>query len=168
MTDEFSTFYKTRQSILCICPKCMAISRLSQLYIVSEAKKEKTWLDDYEEKVRKFQEKQGVVEQQASAIREDAVKRGRDKVPKMIISSLSDKVVSSKYNPYDIKPINHPIDYIIYDGMDNGSVENVIFLHQKNNNLAQLHKTIHETVENKKYDWKVARISQEGKLELED
>lgn len=168
MTDEFSTFYKTRQSILCICPKCMAISRLSQLYIVSEAKKEKTWLDDYEEKVRKFQEKQGVVEQQASAIREDAVKRGRDKVPKMIISSLSDKVVSSKYNPYDIKPINHPIDYIIYDGMDNGSVENVIFLHQKNNNLAQLHKSIHETVENKKYDWKVARISQEGKLELED
>jgi hypothetical protein len=34
--------------------------------------------------------------------------------------------------------------------------------------LAQLHKSIHDTVENKKYDWKVARISQEGKLELED
>ena len=86
----------------------------------------------------------------------------------MVISSLSDKVVSSKYDPYDIKPINHPIDYIIYDGMNKASVENVIFLHQKNNNLAQLHKSIHDTVENKKYDWKVARISQEGKLELED
>ena len=113
MTNEFSTFYNTRQSILCSCPKCNAILRLSQLYIVSEAKEKKTWLDDYEEKVRKFQEKQGVVEQEASAIKDAAVKRGREQVPKMVISSLSDKVVSTKYDPYDIKPINHPIDYII-------------------------------------------------------
>ena len=42
MTDEFSTFYKKGQSILCSCPKCMKISRLSQLYIISEAKIEKT------------------------------------------------------------------------------------------------------------------------------
>ena len=168
MTDEFSTFYKKGQSILCSCPKCMTISRLSQLYIVSEVKKEKTWLDDYDEKVRKFQEKQGVVEQEANAKRDDAIKRGRDEVPKLVISSLSDKVVSSKYDPYDIKPINHPIDFIIYDGMNKASVENVIFLHQKNNNLLQLHKSIHETVENKKYDWKVARISIEGTLEIED
>ena len=74
MTDEFSTFYKKGQSILCSCPKCMTISRLSQLYIVSEVKKEKTWLDDYDEKVRKFQEKQGVVEQEANAKRDDAIK----------------------------------------------------------------------------------------------
>ena len=138
------------------------------MYIVSEVKKEKTWLDDYDEKVRKFQEKQGVVEQEANAKRDDAIKRGRDEVPKLVISSLSDKVVSSKYDPYDIKPINHPIDFIIYDGMNKASVENVIFLHQKNNNLLQLHKSIHETVENKKYDWKVARISKEGTLEIED
>ena len=67
MTDEFSTFYKTRQSILCICPNCMAISRLSELYIVSEGRKEKTWLDVYEENVRKFHEKQGEFEQKESA-----------------------------------------------------------------------------------------------------
>ena len=169
MSDKFSTFYKTRQSILCICPKCRRISRLSQLIIVPEKSKEKTWLDDYDEKVRKFQEKQGVVEQEANAKRDDAIKRGRDEVPKLVISSLSDKVVSSKYDPYDIKPINHPIDYIIYDGMENGSVENVILLHQRNEKLAQLHKSIHDTIENKKYDWKVARISKDdGKLEIED
>ena len=35
--------------------------------------------------------------------------------------------------------------------------------------LAQLHKSIHDTIENKKYDWKVARISKDdGKLEIED
>ena len=168
MTDEFSTFYKTRQSILCVCPKCVAISRLSQLYIVSEGRKDKTWLDEFEEKIRKFQDKQGVFEQQKSAVKEAAIKRGREKMAKMVSTSLSDKVISKKYDPYDIKPINHPIDFIIYDGMTKNAVENVIFLHQKNDNLAQLHKSIHDTVENKKYDWKVARISKEGKLEIEE
>ena len=112
---------------------------------------------DIDKIIREFQEKQAEFEQQASDIKDAAIKRGREKVPKMIMSSLSDKVVSSRYDPYDIKPINHPIDYIIYDGMNKASVENVILLYQKNDNLAQLHKSIHETVENKKYDWKVAR-----------
>jgi len=168
MTDDFTAFYKTRQSILCSCPKCFAISRLSQLIIISKGKRSRTWLDDYEDNIRKFQEKRTAFEEQESDIRDAAVQRGREQVPKMVISSLSDKVVSSKYDPYDIKPINHPIDYIIYDGMNKNSISNVIFLHQKNPQLAELHKSIHGTVTEKKYDWKVARISQEGKLEIED
>ena len=128
MTDDFTAFYKTRQSILCSCPKCFAISRLSHLIIISEGKKSRTWLDDYEDNIRKFQEKKAAFEEQESTIRDAAVQRGREQVPKMVISSLSDKVVSSKYDPYDIKPINHPIDYIIYDGMNKKSISNVIFL----------------------------------------
>ena len=168
MTDGFTAFYKTRQSILCSCPKCFAISRLRQLIIISEGKKSRTWLDDYEDNIQKFRDKKAAFEEQESTIRDVAVQRGREQVQNMVISSLSDKVVSSKYDPYDIKPINHPIDYIIYDGMNKKSISNVIFLHQKNQQLAELHKSIHSTVEEKKYDWKVARISQEGKLEIED
>ena len=169
MNDKFSTFYKTRQSILCICPKCRRISRLSQLIIVSKKSKEKTWLDNYDEKIRKFLEKKAEFEEQESDIKKDNIMRGREKMQELVNSALSDKVISSKYNPYDIKPINHPIDYIIYDGMEKGSVENVILLHQRNEKLAQLHKSIHDTIENKKYDWKVARISKDdGKLEIED
>ena len=45
--------------------------------------------------------------------------------------SLSDQITSLKFNPYDIKPILYPIDYVIYDGMEKGSIDNVIFLHNK-------------------------------------
>ena len=168
MTDDFTAFYKTRQSILCSCPKCFAISRLSQLIIISEGKKSRTWLDDYEDNIRKFQDKQATFEEQESTIRDAAVQRGRAQVPNMVVSSLSDKVVSSKYDPYDIKPINHPIDYIIYDGMNKKSINNVVLLHQKNKHLAELHKSIRNVIDSKEYDWKVARVSREGKLEIED
>jgi len=52
--------------------------------------------------------------------------------------------------------------------MTDGSINNVIFLHEKNTDLAELHKSIHNTIEEKQYDWKVARISREGMLEIED
>ena len=86
----------------------------------------------------------------------------------MINASLSGAITKLKYNPYDIKPINHPIDYVVYDGMSDGEINNVVFLHEKNKNLAELHKSIRDTVKKKEYDWKVARISKEGKFELED
>ena len=90
--------------------------------------------------------------------------------PKLIKKSLSDQITSLKFNPYDIKPILYPIDYVIYDGMEKGSIDNVIFLHNKNKNsrMRELHKSIHSTVEKEEYDWKVARISLDGGLEIEE
>jgi len=52
--------------------------------------------------------------------------------------------------------------------MNNNSINNVVFLHEKNMHLTKLHQSIENTVKNKQYDWKVARISKEGLLEIED
>ena len=47
-------------------------------------------------------------------------------------------------------------------------MKDVIFLHSKNKAMRELHKSVHKTVKNKEYDWKVARISMDGELEFED
>ena len=166
MSDILSTFTNFK-NILCVCPECSNISRLSQLYIYSSQKTQKTWLDDYEDRVRTFGELESEHDSKVNEIREQAIRRGRDQVPKMVNNSLSGSITKLKYNPYDIKPINHPIDYVVYDGMTDGEINNVIFLHEKNSDLAELHKSIHETVQKKEYDWRVARISREGTLEIE-
>ncbi len=167
MDDILSTFTNFK-NILCVCPKCNNISRLSQLYIYSSKKTQKTWLDDYDDRVRAFGELESEHDSKVNEIREQAIQRGRDQVPKMVNNSLSGSITKLKYNPYDIKPINHPIDFVVYDGMSDGEINNVIFLHEKNPDLAELHKSIHETVQKKEYDWRVARISREGTLEIEE
>ena len=166
--DDTLSIFTNFKNILCICPKCNDISRLSQLYIYSDKKTQKTWLDDYENRVHVFEELELEHNSKAKQIKEQAVQRGRDQVPKMVDDSLSGAITRLKYDPYDIKPINHPIDYIVYDGMNDNSINNVVFLHEKNQDLLELHKSIHNTVEKKQYDWKVARISREGTLEMED
>ena len=167
--EELSSF-TNNQMILCICPKCRNISRFSDLRIISTKKTPQTWLDGFEKKLTDFQAKEEDFSSKEAAIRKEAAEKARKQLPILIKKSLSDQIASLKFNPYDIKPILYPIDYVIYDGMEKGAIDNVIFLHNKNKNskMRELHKSIHTTVENEEYDWKVARISREGSLEIED
>ena len=167
--EELSSF-TNNQMILCVCPKCRNISRFSDLRIISTKKTPETWLDGFEKKLTDFQAKEEDFSSKEAAIRKEAAEKARKQLPILIKKSLSDQIASLKFNPYDIKPILYPIDYVIYDGMEKGAIDNVIFLHNKNKNskMRELHKSIHTTVENEEYDWKVARISREGSLEIED
>ena len=167
--EELESF-TNNQMILCVYPKCRNISRFSDLRIISTKKTPETWLDGFEKKLTDFQAKEDDFLSKEDAIRKEAAEKARKQLPILIKKSLSDQIASLKFNPYDIKPILYPIDYVIYDGMEKGAIDNVIFLHNKNKNakMNELHKSIHTTVENEEYDWKVARISREGSLEIED
>ena len=167
--EELASF-TNNQMVLCICPKCRNISRFSDLRIISTKKTPETWLDVFDKKLSSLQTKEDDFSSKEAAIRKEAAEKARKQLPKLIRQSLSDQITSLKFNPYDIKPILYPIDYVIYDGMEKGAIDNVIFLHNKNKNskMRELHKSIHTTVENEEYDWKVARISREGNLEIED
>ena len=168
--EELSSF-TNNQMILCVCPKCRNISRFSDLRIISTKKTPETWLDVFDKKLANLQTKEDDFSSKEAAIRKEAAEKARKQLPKLIRQSLSDQITSLKFNPYDIKPILYPIDYVIYDGMEKGAIDNVIFLHNKNKNskMRELHKSIHTTVENEEYDWKVARISRDSdSLEIED
>ena len=126
--EKYSSWHKNNQIILCICPKCKRISRFGELRIILTEKFPNTWRDDYDKKLTSFQAKEDEFSSKESAIRKEAIEKARKQLPKLIKKSLSDQITSLKFNPYDIKPILYPIDYVIYDGMEKGSIDNVIFL----------------------------------------
>jgi predicted Holliday junction resolvase-like endonuclease len=116
-----------------------------------------------EGKIEKFDEKE-------QGIRDNAAERGRKKVEKHIGKLMCSEITKLKYNPYDIKAIWHPVDYVVFNGMNNKEkVKDVTFLARKINdsNLNKIRKTVKECVDKKKYEWTVARISVDGKMELE-
>ena len=118
--EKYSSWHKNNQIILCICPKCKRISRFGELRIILTEKFPNTWRDDYDKKLTSFQAKEDEFSSKESAIRKEAIEKARKQLPKLIKKSLSDQITSLKFNPYDIKPILYPIDYVIYDGMEKG------------------------------------------------
>ena len=57
MMDDFLTVFTNFKTILCVCPNCRALPRLSELQIFSSKKTPKDWMDDWQQRMNGLEEK---------------------------------------------------------------------------------------------------------------
>ena len=144
--------------------------RLSDLHLKYLGRAPRTWLDKYESKILAQEKNERLFGEKESKMREKSIERGRKKVQKLIKKCLCPEFKKLKYNPYDIKAIMHPVEFIVFDGLDdNVELKNVTFLSRKALSQDQnaILKSIRKVIDNKNYDWKVARISTDGEVKFE-
>jgi len=169
MNQILGTFQAFR-TILCVCPCCGEIYRLGDLHLRYKGRAPKTWLDSYELKVKALEKKEEEFEEKEKSIREKAAERGRKKVDILIRESLEGGLSQFNYNPYDIKAVLHPVDFIVFDGMNNkGKVEDIMFLCKNTNakDLKAMQKNVEKTVKKRSYEWSVARVEPGGNISYE-
>ena len=167
--SSFIDMFTNMKTVLCMCPNCNKLMRLSDLHLRSEGEAEKTWLDKYDSKIDTFEIKEKEFDEEEEEIREKARSRGRAKVPALIRKSMDEKFAKLNYDPYDIKALLHPIDFVVFDGMNKDKMKNVVLMSKgtTNLNLLKLHQGIARAVGDKAYDWKVVRVSEDGQVEYE-
>ena len=162
------------KSVLCVCPHCSALLRLSEIQnLRTTTPAPKTWLDEYDVMTKKIEKKEetigkkeDVLYSQEAELRAKSVARGQQKVKTIVGRSLQNASLK-KFNPYDIKPILHPVDFVIYDGNNAKQIKKIIFLSKKSeiSDLRQLQESIHECVKKKNYDFREVKVSNSGKVE---
>lgn len=76
MNELLQTFQSFRR-ILCICPCCGELMRLSDLHLRYTGKVPKTWLDEYEQKLLTLQKREDRFDEKEREIRNKSVERGR-------------------------------------------------------------------------------------------
>src|SRR6185437_15384146 len=120
------------------------------------------WSSDVCSSDLEFQEKEG-------EIREKAAERGREQVPEIVRRSMDAQFAKLPYDPYDIKPLLHPVEFVVFDGMNKGELNNVTLLSRASTNkyLQDMQKAVAKTIDDKLYDWKVVRVSIDGDVEFE-
>lgn len=161
--------FQSFRTILCVCPRCGDMVRFSDLRIEFKGKISKTWLDTYETKVRKFENKEEELDEKEEALRERARQRGRKKVPIIVQKSMYAEFAKLKYDPYDIKALLHPVDFVVFNGMHSKKMKDVVFLSKQTDNL-QLNKvrnSIETVIEKGAYDWQTARVDIDGSIKFE-
>ena len=75
-----------------------------------------------------------------------------------------------KLDPYDIKPILNPIDFLVFKDMNSKNlISDIVFLSKKieNQNINRLRAQVKDVIEDNNYEWQVARIDNTGQIELE-
>lgn len=167
MLEEFQEFRK----ILCICPCCGDMVRVSDLKIKFKDTVQKTWLDEYEAmqiQLEKAREDFSKIEKE---IREKSVEKGRKAAEEVFNRCINPNFKSLQIDPYDLKPILHPVDFVVFKGMSKGeSIEEInFFSHETGNEIIKtIRSQVHKAIENKAYDWRVARIGEDGSIEFKE
>lgn len=163
---EFQAFRK----ILCICPCCGNIIRVSELHLKTKGVSAKTWLDEYEHKVRLLEKKEERFEDQKQRLRSLAVARGRKAAAVAFNEAISPKFKTLGFDLFDMKSILNPIDFVVFDGMnEKNAVNDVVFLSKyiRNPNLQLIRRQIKKVIAKKDYEWQVARIDNIGQINFE-
>ena len=102
-------------------------------------------------------------------MRAKAIERGRAKVPKIVNTCLCNDFKKLSYDPYDMKPVMNPVDFVVFHGLNEGkSVRDITFLTRTPcAAIRPMIESLKATVDNGHYDWKVARITTAGKVNYE-
>lgn len=66
--------------------------------------------------------------------RDDAVKRSRASIEGQVFEQLVPHFPEWKHVPSDARFLGSPIDFIVFDGLSKGKVENVVFVEVKSRN----------------------------------
>jgi predicted Holliday junction resolvase-like endonuclease len=170
MSEVVVDLLQTFRTILCICPCCGDIVRLSELHLRYKGPTPRTWLDTYDSKEKILERKEVLFEEKERRLRDAAVERGRKRVPRMICRCLDQSIARFNYNPYDIKALLHPVDFVVFNGLnDREKLEDIAFLSKATQNmiLNKIRKSIEAAIERERYDLRVARVSIEGKVQME-
>ena len=163
---EFQEFRK----ILCICPCCGEFVRVSDLKLKDKGPAPRTWLDDHEKKEMQMEKKEEWFGEREQKLRESAREKGRKAAEKVFNNAISPAFKALKLDPYDVKPILHPIDFVAFKGMNKQDmISSVLFLSKACNNtiLNKIREQVKDAILKKKYDWQVARIDEKGEIGVE-
>jgi predicted Holliday junction resolvase-like endonuclease len=169
--SQLSQEYQLFRRILCVCPCCNKLVRVSELKLKSKGKAPRTWLDNYDKSVSAITEKEGTFEEQEEKLREIAHIKGRLQAEKAINKAMCKTLKALKLDPFDVKPILSPIDFVVFNGMNKlKTVNDIMLLSRKHNcpSLEPIQNQIGNAVAKQRYDWQVARIEENGSIIFEE
>ena len=179
MDNSFVDITNQANRILCQCPnpECGKISRFSEILVETGKISKPTWLDDHQKNIENFDKAADKFEDKKSEMKKKAVSKGRiqaeQDMKNLIKNSLIPTYQQMPYDPRDITVLSHPVDFVVFDGAnkvrmkEQDFVKEVLLLTKKTNNAysQKLHKSIHDVIQNKEYEWKTAKVL-DGNIEF--
>ena len=95
--------------------------------------------------------------------REDAKKRSKAVLGGLFSEQLAPFLPNFPFNPNDVRFIGKPIDYIVFKGISEENIKEIIFLEIKSGNskLNKIEKNLKQVIEQKKVKWQQYNISKE-------
>lgn len=95
-----------------------------------------------------------------ASIRSDAIKRSLAVVSGKVTEHLAPYMGAFPYNPKDVRFLGSPVDLIVFDGMSDDTLQQIVFLEIKTAGatLTTRERRIRDAVEGKRVVWREFRV----------
>ena len=96
-----------------------------------------------------------------SGIRRDAVERSRAVVTGKVSEHLAPWLGDFPYNPKDVRFLGTPVDLIVFDGLDEDALEEIVFVEVKTGpsaNLTKRERRLRDAVKEGRVRWEELRL----------
>ncbi len=96
-------------------------------------------------------------------IREDAIKHSRAVLTGQFSEQIAPYLPGFPYKPTEARFIGNPIDFVVFKGMDEKKISEIVFVEVKSgeSKLSNTEKTLKEAVQNKKISWHEYKVPDE-------
>lgn len=169
MEKEIINFYTSLRQIFGVCNSCDEIFRLSDCKIFQKSKTDSDWKESIDKEITqldKLEEKLLEKIEEAKILARESGRKEADKLIKKI-----DKIFSpNKLNPNDAKVVFHPVDFIVFNGMNSNkgdsTIKNLVLLDKdgKRGENASIQKSIQKAIDSENYEWLTLRVEENGKI----
>lgn len=146
------------------CPCCGKVYRLSDSHIFSGKLPNKDWKSKLEEERVKISKREAKIKANISKLKSDAKEKGRSIATEQV-SNIDRVFAPLGLKAMDCKNICYPVDYIVFNGLHDGNVKNLVLLDRGKDTTIQ--QSIRRAIEEEKYSWRTIRVDVDGKLSEE-
>lgn len=97
-------------------------------------------------------------------IRRDSVDRSRATLSGQFLEKLAPHLPDFPYDPTDVRFLGTPIDYVVFDGLAEGDLQEIVFLEVKSgrSDLRSSQRRVRDAVEAGAVRWDVYRVPDDG------
>src|SRR3989338_8769997 len=102
-------------------------------------------------------------EDEIPEIRETAIKQSRAVLGGQFSEQIAPYLPDFPFKPTEARFIGKPIDFIVFRGIDDKKIDEVVFVEVKSGQgaLNKVEKTLKEAVQNKKVEWHEYKVPEE-------
>ena len=169
MKSDIVTFVGLQRRIFGVCPQCQDFFRLSDTKVFLRKRPESDWMDRLASENERLDNLEARLDDKLAGLRHAARERGRCAAQSRI--RKIDRVFSPlKLNPDDAKVLFHPIDYVVFKGMNGSTGLQCITLLdrvEKSREHRALQRSIEKAVEKGHYSWTTLTIQDDGKIKAD-
>jgi len=169
MKLDILKFFTLQRQIFGVCLNSGQLFRLSDCKIFLKTRPIQDWMDKLDLESQRLDKIEEQIDEKEETMREKAREKGRKKASRLI-RKIDRVFTPRRLNPDDAKVVFHPIDYVVFNGMKNGSsIRNIVLLDResKSSDHRTLQKSIEKTIERGNYDWLTLRVLEDGSIKEE-